>query len=190
MIRGIIFDCYGVLVHGSLTYLRSLTPERSRQAFNDLAHASDRGFISQAEYIQQVGEQIGKTEDDVRAIMRAQEIKSAEMLALVQAVKTHYKTALLSNIGRGAIERSFAPEELKQLFDVVALSSELGMTKPNQEVYTYVATSLGLSPEECVMIDDTSPNVEGAQMAGMKGILFESTQQCRRELAALGVLNA
>jgi HAD superfamily hydrolase (TIGR01509 family) len=190
VIRGIIFDCYGVLVHGSLSYLRSLTPEESRQAFNDLAHASDAGFVTQQDYIHQVGELIGKTEDEVRAIMRAQEIKSDEMLTLVQEVKQRYKTALLSNIGRGAVERSFTPHDLTQLFDVVALSSEIGMTKPNIEAYTYVASHLGLLPEECIMIDDTPINVDGARMAGMQGIVFESTAQCRRELKALGVFDA
>lgn len=185
MIRGIIFDCYGVLVHGSLSYLRSITSVTNRQAFDDLAHASDRGYISQDEYIQQVSELTNKTPDEIREIIHTQEIKSSDMIKLVASLKSRYKCAMLSNIGRGAIERSFTTDELKDLFDIVALSSEIGMAKPDREAYQYVAIQLGVLPEECVMIDDIAVNVQGAELVGMQGIIFKDVEQCRKVLATL-----
>jgi len=185
VIRGIIFDCYGVLVHGSLSYLRSITSVTNRQAFDDLAHASDRGYISQDKYIQQVSELTNKTPDEIREIIHTQEIKSSDMIKLVASLKSRYKCAMLSNIGRGAIERSFTTDELKDLFDIVALSSEIGMAKPDGEAYQYVAIQLGVVPEECVMIDDIAVNVQGAELVGMQGIIFKDVEQCRKALATL-----
>ncbi|HEY5695836.1 MAG TPA: HAD family phosphatase, partial [Candidatus Saccharimonadales bacterium] len=173
MIKGLIFDCYGVLVHGSLNYLRTLTPADKRRAFDDLSHASDRGIISGDEYVVGVGELIGISSQEVRDIIAKQEIRSTEMLELVKSLRTTYRTALLSNVGRGAIERLFSQHELEELFDVVVLSSEVGFTKPTREAYDITAKRLNLSPEECVMIDDILVNVEGAKAVGMQGILFK-----------------
>jgi epoxide hydrolase-like predicted phosphatase len=182
MIRGIIFDCYGVLVHGSLDYLRSLASQDDRQVFNDLSHASDRGYISRAEYIESVGKLINHTPQEINDIVARQEVRSPEMLEFVASLRVHYKIAMLSNVGRGAIERLFNEEELESLFEVVLLSSEVGLTKPGVEIYQLAASRLGLAPEECLMVDDIAVNVEGAKAAGMQGVQFKDIQQCKQEI--------
>jgi putative hydrolase of the HAD superfamily len=185
MIRGIIFDCYGVLVHGSLQYLRSITPDEQRRALDDLVRASDRGYVSRAEYIRQVSRLTSRTTGEVDEAIHSQEMRSVEAIRFATSLHDHYKTALLSNVGRGAIRRSFEPDELKTLFDAVILSSEVGMTKPDIEIYMYAASQLGLKPDECVMVDDTRSNVEGAEMAGMHGVVFTDVRQCQEAIGAL-----
>lgn len=182
MIQGIIFDCYGVLVHGSLQYLRSITPDENRQAFSDVTRASDYGYISQTEYIEQASSLIGRSVAEIEAIIRNQEVRSDEMVKFVVSFRTRFKTALLSNVGRDMVNRLFTPDELKDLFDDVVLSSEVGMAKPNAEIYQYTAAQLGVKPQECIMIDDTPRNVEGAIQVGMRGILFEDSKQCGRAI--------
>lgn len=184
MIKGIIFDCYGVLVHGSLGYLRTLTPAKNRLAFDELLHASNRGYITAEEYIAGVAELIHRTSDDVSEIIIKREVRSEEMIAYVKSLHGAYKTALLSNIGRGATDRLFTPSELKTIFDAVVLSSEIGATKPMLEAYETAAGHLGLKTNECIMIDDIAVNVEGAKRAGMQAILFEDPRQCQVELSA------
>lgn len=185
MIQGIIFDCYGVLVSGSLDYLRSLTPADKRQEFTDLARASDNGFISRREYMEEAGRLIGKPPQEIRRLINQQEVRNPEMLAYVKELRKSYRTALLSNVGRGSIERLFTAEELDDLFDAVVLSSEVGMTKPSLEMYQHAAARLDMTPEECIMIDDIPFNVEGAQMAGMRGVVFTDIESCKREVAAI-----
>ena len=185
MIQGIIFDCYGVLVSGSLDYLRSLTPADKRQEFTDLARASDNGFISRREYMEEAGRLIGKPPQEIRRLINQQEVRNPEMLAYVKELRKSYRTALLSNVGRGSIERLFTVEELDGLFDAVVLSSEVGMTKPSLEIYQHAAARLDMTPEECIMIDDIPFNVEGAQMAGMHGAVFTDIESCKREVAAI-----
>jgi HAD superfamily hydrolase (TIGR01509 family) len=185
VIRGIVFDCYGVLVRGSLDYLRSLTPADKRQAFTDLARASDNGFISPEEYIDGVSTLIGRSPQQIREIIEKQEVPSQEMLAYVKELRKSYRIGMLSNIGRGSIERLFTPQELAELFDAVVLSSEIGMTKPSVEAYQRAASQLDLIPSECIMVDDIALNVEGAEMAGMRGVFFTDTEECKRDIAVV-----
>ena len=184
MIKGIIFDCYGVLVHGSLGYLRTLTPAENHAAFDEISHASDRGFLTAEEYMEGAATLIGLTVDEVSEIIMKREVRSEEMIAYAKSLHGPYKTALLSNVGRGSMERLFAPGELEELFDAVVLSSEIGLTKPMREAYETTAKRLQLPTEECIMIDDIQVNVEGAKQAGMQAILFEDPDECKAELAS------
>lgn len=186
MIRGIVFDCYGVLVRGSLDYLRSIARDSSTlRSFNDLTHASDRGYVTTEEYVQQAALLLGRTEEDIRHSIDAIEVKNDAVVRLAASLRPEYKVGLLSNVGAGWIERFFSDEELVATFDAVALSGEIGMAKPYKEAFEYIAARLGLPLEECVMIDDGIGNVEGAKTAGMRGILFENEHQLRIDLEAL-----
>lgn len=185
MIRGIIFDCFGVLYHGSLDYLRELAPPERVDEVTDLSHSYDYGYITQADYFSGVGQVIGKAADEVRQICREQHVRNEVLVEYVRTLRPAYKTALLSNVGRGFVESLFTAEELKALFDVEILSNEVGMVKPSAGIYQLTADRLGLSPEQCVMVDDIDRNVEGARAAGMQGILYQNMGQFRRELAAL-----
>jgi epoxide hydrolase-like predicted phosphatase len=184
-VRGIIFDCFGVLCHGSLDYLRSIAPREHLQELNDLSHASDYGYISSTEYAQKISEIIGRPADEIMKLTRAQRVRSDAMIQLVRSLRPRYKVAMLSNIGRGVINELFTPQELNELFDTVVLSSEVGIVKPNPQVYELVADRLGVLPEECVMIDDLPINVSGAQDVGMSGLVCTSAEQCKTDLQIL-----
>lgn len=185
MIRGVVFDCFGVLARGYLDYLREVVPPENVQELNDISHASDRGMIPRGEYMQRVGEFIGKAPEEVEEMARRQILRSDEMTALVRSLRPNYKVAMLSNIGPGVMDELFSAEERAELFDVVVLSSEVGVTKPSREAFELTARRLGLLPEECVMVDDLPRNIEGAEHAGMRGLLCESPAQCAAGLKAL-----
>ena len=51
-------------------------------------------------------------------------------------------------------------------FDHVYLSFELGMKKPDQEIYDYVQQDLGLPPENILFIDDIMENIIAAKENG------------------------
>ena len=182
MIRGVVFDCFGVLAHGYLDYLRSIVPPEHLQELNDLSHASDRGMITQKEYMYQAGGLLGVSPEEVEAIVRKQLLRIDEMTELIRSLRPQYKVAMLSNIGPGVMDELFPESERPELFDAVILSSEAGVVKPNREAFELAAQRLSLSPKECVMIDDLPVNVEGAQMAGMQGIICKSPAQCAEDL--------
>lgn len=185
MIRGIIFDCFGVLVHGSLEYLRDITPPEHRRELNDLSHSSDYGYLSSEEYLTRVGMLLGRSAAEIESITRARRVRDERMIRLVRSLHPQYKVGLLSNVGRGVIHGTFTSDELHELFDMVLLSSEVGMVKPHADIYELAAIRLGLSCEECLMIDDIPINVEGAKAVGMQGIVCVDSDQLEMDLREL-----
>jgi glucose-1-phosphatase len=175
MIRAIIFDCFGVLYRGSLDHLLDICPPASRQALADVSHASDYGYISREEYIKQVSGLLGISEAMVVSTIDEQQVRNTALLDFVKTLRPQYKTAMMSNIGRGVIPKLFDEHELQELFDAVVLSSDVGATKPHPQIYAATADRLGVLQSECIMIDDMQQNVTGANDAGMTGLLFENT---------------
>ena len=81
------------------------------------------------------------------------------------------RLALLSNAGAdfsGWLRSgSFAP-----LFERVFVSGELGLVKPNADIYEHVIAELGITPAEFLFVDNKSENVEGARAVGGDGHVF------------------
>jgi len=92
--------------------------------------------------------------------------------SMVMAVGTYrssgIKTALLSNSWGGD---GYPRETFDVLFDTVVLSGDVGLRKPQAEIYLMTASRLGLEPQDCVFVDDLKSNIAGAEAVGMKGIL-------------------
>jgi HAD superfamily hydrolase (TIGR01509 family) len=51
-------------------------------------------------------------------------------------------------------------------------SYELGLHKPDPEIFRAACAALRAEPAECVFLDDLAENVEGAREAGLKGLRF------------------
>lgn len=182
MIRGIIFDCFGVLYRGSLTHLSELAAPGDQQAVYDLSHASDYGYISHDEYFRQLADLVNKSPQEVEDIIRERHIRNDAMVELARDLRKTYKVGLLSNVGQGVMDELFSPDERRELFDAVVLSSDVGMVKPHPEIYEYMSRQLHILPEECLMIDDLAGNIEGARQAGMQGVVCETVDQLKKDL--------
>lgn len=185
MIRGIIFDCFGVLYGGSLEYLVSLAPAERMRDVTDINKQKDYGFITLEEYLDQIGAIINRTPDEVREIMQQRHVRNPELVDYVRELKSQYKIGLLSNIGDSMFNELFTPEEAEELFDEVLLSYREALAKPNPAVFTLIAERLGLAPGECVMIDDIEENCDGAEIAGMQSIQHITNDGTRSRLAQL-----
>jgi epoxide hydrolase-like predicted phosphatase len=108
--------------------------------------------------------------------------RAEDMLGVVRRIRTAgYKTALLSN----SWGMDYPREGWAELFDVTVISGEVGMRKPEPEIYRLCAEQLGLPPERCVFVDDLSPNVRGAVAVGMVGVLHRTYDETVVELEAL-----
>jgi putative hydrolase of the HAD superfamily len=185
MIRGVIFDCFGVLYEGSLEYLAGLAPPERRAAVYDVNRAADYGYISHKEYLSSIADILDKQPDDIEKIARQRFLRNDPLVDFVISLRPRYKTALLSNVGNNVMETLFTPRELTRLFDAVVLSGEVGTVKPYPEIYELMASRLSLQPEECVMIDDLPKNVDGAEAVGMKGLVYGSVRQLKTDLQNL-----
>lgn len=90
-----------------------------------------------------------------------------DMYALLLRARTRgVRTALLSN----SWGNDYPREEFDALFDVTVISGEVGLRKPDPDIYLLTAARLGLAPQECVFVDDLGPNVRAAVAVGMVGV--------------------
>ena len=67
------------------------------------------------------------------------------------------------------------------------VSCRTGVRKPDPEAYLGAARTLGRPASSCVFVDDRCDNVEAAWSVGMPGVIFESADALRRDLAAVGI---
>jgi epoxide hydrolase-like predicted phosphatase len=89
-----------------------------------------------------------------------------------------HRTALLSNSWGLDYDRT----DWDALFDVTVISGEVGLRKPEPEIYLLTAERLGLPPSACVFVDDLGPNVRAAEQVGMVGIRHVGAEQTIKEL--------
>lgn len=174
MIRGIVFDCFGVLFGGSYQTLQSLCPADKLEELHDLNRQADYGFIESDEYVAGVAGLLEMGQEEVAQIFRAKHVRNQPLIDYVTQLRGTYRTALLSNVSNGIIETLFRDGELDELFDEVILSYREHAVKPNPFIFELTAERLGLTTGECVMIDDLEENCEGAEVAGMASILHTS----------------
>lgn len=184
-VKGIIFDCFGVLYVGSLQMLYDITPEARWPELHDLNVGSDYGYIDADEYAEALADITGRTKQEVIELRMRKHVRNDAMVAYVRELHKTYKVGLLSNVGPDLIERLFTEGERAELFDCVVLSSAEGLVKPNPHIFELAAERLGLEPGECVMIDDLEKNIEGADAAGMRGVVFTNLQSLKTDLAGL-----
>jgi HAD superfamily hydrolase (TIGR01509 family) len=71
-----------------------------------------------------------------------------------------------------------------ELFDELSFSCELGKNKPEPEIYEICLSRLGLLPNECLFVDDSLENVEGAIKVGIHAIHFKTFPEFLQELEA------
>ncbi|WP_285643943.1 HAD-IA family hydrolase [Lentzea sp. NBRC 102530] len=103
------------------------------------------------------------------------------LTALRKARQQGLKTALLSN----ADGWWQPPAQLTAVLDVTVLSGEVGLAKPDVEIYELTARKLDLAPSQCVFVDDLAVNIRGAAEAGMVGVHHRSTRSTLEELEIL-----
>jgi HAD superfamily hydrolase (TIGR01509 family) len=186
MIRGIVFDCFGVLYGGSLSTIISLCPEERLQDLRDFNKRADYGFIETSDYIAALADLLGRSTEDIEDLLRHKHQRNEDLIEFVRELKRSgmYKIGLLSNVSSGTAEQLFG-DELHTLFDEVVLSYQEHIVKPNPEVFRLMATRLGLQTGECVMIDDIEENCDGAEVAGMQSIWHATNDGTRRSLAVM-----
>ena len=97
-----------------------------------------------------------------------------ERIALVKRLRERMPVFLLSNTNaihvpafEAIIQRDLGITDFKQLFTGAYYSCDLGMRKPNTDIYLHVVDRHGLDPSRTLFIDDSPQHVEGARQAGL-----------------------
>jgi epoxide hydrolase-like predicted phosphatase len=206
-LRGLIVDFYGVLTDGIDTAMRAWSDlddidylhfqEAMADWFGDFAgfearfnpvHALERGEMEVPDFETELARRLRRRGGDpVRAEglverMFSRFAHAPDMAGLVHRAKSSgIRTALLSN--------SWGDQYLRDgwhdMFDAVVISGEVGMRKPERQIFEHTVEQLGLPAPSCVFVDDHRANIQAAASLGLVGVWHQTYEQTAAELEAL-----
>jgi putative hydrolase of the HAD superfamily len=156
---------------------------------DDLVTRFETGKISESEFAvafaARLGELSGKeiaAEGLVQRIFAGLRLEE-DMLRAIAAVRdAGLKTGLLSN--SWGVD-SYPIEKLQPLFDALVISGEVGMRKPDPEIFHLATERLGVPPQRCVFVDDHPGHLKAAQEVGMTTVLHRGPEHTLAELEGL-----
>lgn len=194
MIKNIVFDIGNVLAgfvweefYHSFGY--------SEEIFEKLADATvrspfwnemDRGKLSDEELLEGFIKNDPSIEKEIREVFENVEgiIQRYDYaIPWIRELKEKgYHIYVISNFSQKAHEECKKALDFLEEIDGGILSFQVKMIKPAPEIYQLLCNKYHLEAGECVFIDDLPRNVEAARKEGMKGLVFESLDQAKREL--------
>jgi putative hydrolase of the HAD superfamily len=107
---------------------------------------------------------------------------TVQLLAELHAGGT--RVALLSNAGFDFSD-PFRHSPMAAYFEAMFVSAELGLIKPDPEIYRVTARELGIELEQMVFIDNKKINVDAATALGVTGHVFTTVAELRAFLESL-----
>jgi 2-haloacid dehalogenase len=111
-----------------------------------------------------------------------------ESVALTRKLReAGYRTLALTNFSTETFPRAIRLNPFLNEFEGIVVSGVEKMMKPDPAIYTLLCERYSVTPGQCVFIDDSLPNVEGARRIGMRALHFGSIDQLLEDLDALGV---
>jgi len=181
-IKAVVFDIGGVLIENPWEsmmchYAKTLQIDIKKldTAIREIYDDFDKNIISEENVWKHVMDLYNKKQQTIRGLwiegvtLAYQEKK--EMMLLAKKLKNKgYKVGILSNTEHPTAP--FLQHRFKLHFHTVILSSEVGLAKPQKEIYEHTLIKLQTLPHETVFIDDKIENIEGAKKAGMHAIHY------------------
>ena len=107
---------------------------------------------------------------------------------LIRSLKGKYRLGLLSNTNEWHFRHHIRNVPVFPLFDTVTLSFEVGVLKPEPEIYRDALRKIAIPPEACVFIDDVRENADAASALGIRGIHYQGHAELLAALARLEVV--
>lgn len=181
-----MFDCFGVLYVDARDYFYETARnnfEVFRRELQELERQRRFGFIDEAELTAAICALTGCREDELRAHPRGKFMRNGRLVTYIDKLRqAGYKTALLSNVASAVMTRYFSKNQQRRLFDSVVLSGDVGLSKPHASIYDLTAERLGVTAGHCLFIDDSIDNCQGAELAGMQVIHYQTYPQAMKDL--------
>lgn len=202
MIKNILFDMGNVLIRfAPKEYVKRVglsEPEQElmlRELYGSIDWIElDRGTIDEAEIIERVTARVGEhlrgvVEKLVRHWDRPELPVEGMKKLTAELYEKGYGLYLLTNAGprhREYWPRFAASEHFPE--DRIYRSADVKLLKPDPAFFEGALEKFGLDRRECVFIDDSATNAEGAQRVGLDAIVFfGDAARLRKQLHARGV---
>ena len=167
-----------------------LAPETVRELFRGdsealaLLRRLETGAVDDEEFERQFAALLGVEDHEGLITRMFAGLESDERMvgALKAARAAGVPTGLISNSwGLGIYDRLPTGE----LFDATVISGDVGLHKPQPEIYLLACERLGVEPGDAVFVDDLRENCDGAEAVGMAALLHRDAAETIPELERL-----
>lgn len=183
MIKNIIFDFGGVLYDLDYELTSNQLSELSTinkyvttlDEMLEIPDLFEKGLINESEFRTHLRDMFGILNQNDNALDKAWNAMliaiKPDAVEFLKEINKTFNTALLSNTNSIHYRRFHQEtEELENSFQFVFFSHQIGMRKPDIEIYDYVCKNCGFKPEETLFIDDNLVNVNGAISAKLQAL--------------------
>ncbi len=203
MIKAVIFDMDGVLIDSEIVYLDHMYeklkhkyPDLSRETLFPVVGSTTKmtmdllsEIIEEDRDSQEFQEMYFAIWADLRPDYFA--ILRKEVPELLKELRRRgYLVALASSTSRAGIEEVLTTCRLKGDFDYIISGEEFKESKPNPEIYLHTADALQCSPEECLVVEDSTYGITAGHRAGMNVVsIIDERFQFDRSLADYTIHN-
>lgn len=145
---------------------------------SDLFNLFEKGKITGEEFVDGIKKYLPETTSD-KDIINAWNAMlldlPKERLEFLLELKEEYNLVLLSNTNtihldffHNQLNEVFGKESLDSYFKTVYFSCDMGMRKPDAEIFEKLCKKEGFTPNETLFIDDTMQHVDGAKSIGIQ----------------------
>jgi putative hydrolase of the HAD superfamily len=192
----IIFDFGGVIsqpqdesYYTNTASVLGVPPAKLKSACMAVRHEYDKGMAGQ-DYWANVFKEAGVERKDVD-IQRLIDDDVASWTTINEKVldlafrlsDSGQRIAMLSNLPRDHLLYFRENFEWLEIFSVCVFSCELGLAKPEPDIYSICLNKLNAEAEKCLFIDDREDNVAAARESGIKTIQFTTFASLETELS-------
>jgi putative hydrolase of the HAD superfamily len=192
---GLLIDFGGVLTSNvfdsfaAFCRAEGLPPDTVRDLFRndpaarDLLGALEDGSLAEPDFEARFAALLGVGADGLIGRLFAGMAPDEAMFEAVAAARRGgIRTGLVSNSWG---EEGYDRARFGELFDTLVIAGELGVRKPQPEIYALAAERLGVPPERCVFVDDLPGNLKPAAALGMATVLHKEAGATIPRLEAL-----
>ena len=177
--KAIVLDMYGVIVKQTgddfVPYVQRTFPNLNIEEIHTPWFKADIGEITSLKVWEALGFQ-GDLEKIEKEYLDTIELSDG-FIDFIEKVKGKYKLAIISNdSGRWSkyLREKF---DINKYFDVISISGDLKIQKPDERIFLLTTTKLGVNAEDCIYVDDRTGNLKAAKKVGMKPILLNSRNE-------------
>jgi epoxide hydrolase-like predicted phosphatase len=199
MIQTVIFDVGGVLLRTKDRSYRRRWEEKlglADWAADEIVFNSDSGLkaqlglVTEEAHWQWVGQHLGLSPTDLvqfRHDFWAGDRLDGQLVAYIRRLHGPYQTAIISNAMDGLRHTLTHTYPIAEFFDLIVISAEEQVMKPEAAIYERTLERLERRPSETLFIDDFVENVHAARAVGMHAIHFRPSMNLPAELEAAGI---
>lgn len=185
MINVLLFDFFDVIHADHQKAWLAAHGYKREGGFAEASDLLDAGQIDFEEYLARYAALADSSPAAILADFKEFGNVDTALVALIEQLHEQYRTGLISNAHSNELRPLLDMHDLHGLFDEIVISSEVGMAKPNPQIFTHICKQLQVEPSECVFTDDNPANVAAAKTLGMQGIVYTDVTSYQQELAKL-----